>query len=126
MYFPRIFSNTQKLQSSSGIIYISKDARFNEREFPFSRPFPNTTNTIKDLNVYFNLNPILTPLLASNTTSFAYMLVNSTKQCSSFQSMSNNSPFITTKLVNSNNKNHTVTTELVHNTTPTRFKYDSI
>jgi len=55
-----------KCLSSSGRVYISKDVRFNEHEFPYSRLFPNTLNNIKDLNEYFNLKPILTPPLASN------------------------------------------------------------
>ena len=53
------------------------------------RLFPYTPNTIKDLNEYFNLNLILIPPSMSNTTSFAYVPVNSTEQSSSSESMSN-------------------------------------
>jgi len=41
----------------SVVVYFSKDALFDEHIFPYSNLFPKTSNSIKDVSQYFNLNP---------------------------------------------------------------------
>ena len=50
-----------KCLSSSDRIYISKDVSFNELRFPYTDLFPSSSNSTKNLDSYFSLNPNLSP-----------------------------------------------------------------
>ena len=46
---------------SPGKIYISKDVFFNELRFPYFDLFPSFSNSVKNLDSYFTINPNLSP-----------------------------------------------------------------
>jgi len=50
-----------KCLASGGRIFISKDILFDELQFPYSKLFPKSPNSIKDVNQYFLLQPNLSP-----------------------------------------------------------------